>query len=130
MTNYSREYVFTENAPKGRGPFPQALKVGPFLFVSGMGPLDKETNTPIQGTFEQQVRLTLDNVREIVRAAGMEMEDAVRITIYLTDLSNIPEFNEIYKEYFPGDRPSRTLVQAGLRGIDVELETTFFKNLL
>jgi 2-iminobutanoate/2-iminopropanoate deaminase len=126
LTEAGRQYIYTENAPKGRGPFPQAVKVGPFLFVSGMGPLDKDTNAPIQGTFEQQVRLTLENIKNIVNAAGMKMEDAVRITIYLTDLSKIPEFNEIYKEYFPGDRPARALVQAGLRNIDVELESTFY----
>jgi len=122
-----RSYVFSKKAPRGRGPFPQAVKAGPFLFVSGMGPLDPDTNAPIQGDFEAQVRRTLDNIREIVLEAGMELSDAVRITIYLTELGNIPRFNAIYEEYFPGDRPARALVQAGLRGIDVELESTFYK---
>jgi len=92
-----------------------------------MGPLDPDTNAPIQGDFEAQVRRTLDNIREIVLEAGMELSDAVRITIYLTELGNIPRFNAIYEEYFPGDRPARALVQASLRGIDVELESTFYK---
>jgi len=122
-----RSYVFSKKAPRGRGPFPQAVKAGPFLFVSGMGPLDPDTNAPIQGDFEAQVRRTLDNIREIVLEAGMELSDAVRITIYLTELGNIPRFNAIYEEYFPGDRPARALVQASLRGIDVELESTFYK---
>ncbi len=124
MKEYTREVIYTENAPKGRGPFPQALKVGPFVFMSGWGPLDKETNAPIQGDFEQQVRKTLDNISAVAAASGVSIDRAVKITIYLTDLTNIPRFNEIYKEYFPDEhqRPARTLVQAGLRGIDVEID--------
>ena len=124
MKDYKREAIFTENAAKGRGPFPQALKVGPFVFMSGWGPFDKETNAPIQGDFEQQVRKTFDNISAVAVASGLGIEKAVKITIYLTDLANIPQFNEIYKEYFPDQHnyPARTLVQAGLRGIDVEID--------
>lgn len=126
MSKDERTVILTENAPRGRGPFPQAIRVGPFLFVSGQGPLNRETNAPDTGSFEKEVRLTLDNIRHIVEAAGMKLENAIRITVYLTDLKNIPEFNEIYKEYFPSEQPARTLVQVGLRGIQVELETTFW----
>jgi 2-iminobutanoate/2-iminopropanoate deaminase len=126
MSATAREVIYTENAPKGRGPFPQALKAGQFLFVSGQGPLDAKTNTPDTGSFDKEVRLTLENIRHIVAAAGMTMQDAVRITVYLTDLANIPEFNKIYEEYFPDKRPARTLVQVGLRGIQVEMEAMFW----
>ncbi len=121
-----REIIYSNKAPVGRGPFPQAVKVNGFLFVSGQGPLDPKTNTPINGNFEEQVHQTLRNIREIVLAAGMELKDAVRVTIYLTDLQNIPRFNEIYEQYFPGEKPARTLVQVGLRGIEVEMESTFY----
>lgn len=126
MREYIREIVATKNAPKGRGPFPQALKVGPFVFLSGWGPLDKETNAPINGDFKQQVRKTLDNISAVAEASGLSIDKAVKITVYLTDLANIPCFNEIYEEYFPDEnqRPARTLVQAGLRGIDVEIDVT------
>ncbi|MGE5629710.1 MAG: RidA family protein [Caulobacteraceae bacterium] len=124
MEKYIRETVVTQNAPKGRGPFPQALKVGPFVFLSGWGPLDKETNAPIKGDFKQQVRKTFDNISAVAEASGLSIKKAVKITVYLADLTNIPCFNEIYEEYFPDEnqRPARTLVQAGLRGIDVEID--------
>ncbi len=129
MGEYLREIINTENAPKGRGPFPQALKVGPFVFLSGWGPLDKETNAPIKGSFEEQVRKTLDNISAVAEASGLNISKAVKITVYLTDLANIPCFNEVYKEYFPDEsqRPARTLVQAGLRGIDVEIDVTLME---
>lgn len=129
MQTYPREPVIAQDAPKGRGPFPQALKAGPFVFLSGWGPLDKETNAPIQGDFEQQVRQTLDNISAVSDASGLGLSKAVKIVVYLTDLANIPQFNEIYKEYFPDEncRPARTLVQAGLRGIDVEIDVVLME---
>jgi reactive intermediate/imine deaminase len=117
--------VATSKAPKGRGPFPQAVRYGELLFISGQGPLDPETSEPRIGEFAAEARLTLDNVKAIVEAAGGTLADALNLKIYLTDLSNIPEFNAIYAEYFPDARPARTLVGVTLRGIQVEMDGVF-----
>lgn len=114
--------IQTHAAPTGRGPFPQALAAGPFVFVSGQGPLLAQTNAPERGDFQAQVRLTLANVEAILRAADLGMEHVVKMTVFLTDLANVPAFNEVYAQLVPEPRPARTLVQAGLRGIDVEVD--------
>ena len=114
--------VSTDQAPRGRGPFPQAVMVGPLVFVSGQGPLSPVTNQPIQAGFVAQVEQTFANAQAILRAAGLGLEHVVKITVYLTDLANIPEFNRIYERLMPPPLPARTLVQAGLRGIDVEID--------
>lgn len=117
-----KNLIQTPAAPAGRGPFPQALAAGPFVFVSGQGPLLPESNEPARGEFAAQVRQTLANVRAILSAANLGMEHIVKMTVYLSDLANVPAFNEVYERLIPEPRPARTLVQAGLRGIDVEID--------
>jgi 2-iminobutanoate/2-iminopropanoate deaminase len=118
----SRQPIVAPAAPRGRGPYPQALRVGPLVFLSGQGPLNVETNAPAGGPFEEQVVLTIDNVARILQAAGLTLEHVVKVTVFLSDLARIDEFNAIYSRRFGHPGPARTLVQAGLRGIDVELD--------
>lgn len=120
-----KRVVQAKAAPKGRGPFPQALRYGNLLFVSGQGPLDPDRNEPIKGSFDQQVTQTLLNLGEIAKAAGCSLEDALKLTVYLSDLNDVPRFNELYEQQFTEPRPARTLVQVGLRGIQVEIDAIF-----
>lgn len=120
--NESRSVIFTDKAPKGRGPFPQALRVGQMVFLSGQGPLDPTVNAPIAGTFTEQVNRTFDNLEAILAAAGLGFSDIAKVTVYLSDLRYVPEFNAIYESRIPAPFPARTLVQVGLRGIDVEID--------
>jgi 2-iminobutanoate/2-iminopropanoate deaminase len=117
-----KQPIVAPAAPHGRGPYPQALRVGPMVFLSGQGPLDVATNSPADAPFGEQVLLTIDNVDRILRAAGLELDDVVKITVYLSDLSRVEDFNAIYSTRFSNPRPARTLIQAGLRGIDVEMD--------
>ena len=117
-----KQTISASGAPSGRGPYPQAVRVGSFIFLSGQGPLDPATDEPISGSFAQQVRQTFHNVEAILAAAGLGLEHIVKITVYLSDLARIPEFNELYKAHMPQPWPARTLVQAGLRQIDVEMD--------
>jgi len=117
-----KESVKATTAPSGRGPYPQALRVGPLVFVSGQGPLDPVENRPKGGSFEEQVQLTIRNVKAILAAAGLSLADVVKVTVYLSDLARVPEFNALYTKHMPEPWPARTLVQAGLRNIDVELD--------
>jgi 2-iminobutanoate/2-iminopropanoate deaminase len=114
--------IRTPLAPTGRGPFPQAIGVGGLVFVSGQGPLSPATNQPITAPFEQQVRQTFANVQAILQADGLDLDHIVKLTVYLSDVENVPLFNQIYESVMPAPLPARTLVQAGLRGIDVELD--------
>lgn len=120
--NFEKKIVTSRDAPKGRGPFPQALRCGPMVFVSGQGPLLPKTNAPIIGTFADQAALTLENVKAVLAATGLGLQHIVKTTVYLSDLSRIEEFNDIYRRMMPEPWPARTLVSAGLRGIDVEID--------
>jgi 2-iminobutanoate/2-iminopropanoate deaminase len=117
-----KQTITAPDAPSGRGPFPQAVRAGAFIFLSGQGPLDPATNAPISGSFAEQVQQTFLNISVILAAAGLGLEHIVKLTIYLSDLARIPEFNELYTVYMPQPWPARTLVQAGLRQIDVEMD--------
>lgn len=117
-----KESIVAEDAPRGRGPYPQALRLGPLVFVSGQGPLDPTENRPKGGSFAEQVHLTFRNIKGILAGAGLTLAHLVKVTVYLTDLSRVEEFNAIYSAEVPEPRPARTLVQAGLRNIDVEMD--------
>lgn len=114
--------VYSPKAPRGRGPFPQAVRFGNLLFASGMGPLDPGRNEPDTGSFEHEVHLTLKNLARVAEAAGCGLANTVKLTIYLSDISNVPVFNDIYRQYFSEPLPARTLVEVGLRGIQVEID--------
>ena len=122
MTPEFKRHIATPQAPAGRGPFPQAVAVGPWVFVSGQGPLSPETNQPIGGPLAAQVEQTFANVEAILRAEQLGLEHVAKVTVYLSDIGTVPEFNRIYERLMPAPLPARTLVQVGLRGIDVELD--------
>lgn len=117
-----KKTITAPDAPSGRGPFPQAVRMGSLIFLSGQGPLDPATNAPISGSFAEQVQQTFLNVRAILAAVGLGLEHIVKLTVYMSDLARIAEFNELYKALMPQPWPARTLVQAGLREIDVEID--------
>lgn len=117
-----KEIVIAQGAPRGSGPYSQGLKAGNLLFVSGQGPLDPATNQVVRGSFEEQVRLTLKNIRAILVAAGTDTTRVVKVNAYLTDLNNFEVFNRVYGEFFKPPYPCRTTVGAQLKGMDVEID--------
>lgn len=117
-----KQAMKSTEAAAGRGPYPQAIHVGPLVLLSGQGPLSRETNQPIDEDFTAQVRLTFSNVEKILLAAGLSLAHVVKVTVYLTDIQRVAEFNRLYEQLMPKPHPARTLVQVGLRGIEVELD--------
>jgi 2-iminobutanoate/2-iminopropanoate deaminase len=94
-----------------------------WLYVSGQGPLDLKTMEIVGETIEEQTRVTLENVREILEAGGCSFDDVVKCTCYISDINDFDAFSAAYKEYFKGIRPARTTVQAVLwGGIKVEID--------
>ena len=122
MPGEFKRAVTSSEAPAGRGPFPQAVQVGPLVFVSGQGPIAQATNRPIEGDFSMQVRKTFENLDKILKAAALDLTHVVKVTVYLADLARVQEFNALYESLMPRPFPARTLVQAGLRGIEVEMD--------
>jgi 2-iminobutanoate/2-iminopropanoate deaminase len=117
-----REVIETEGAPRLPLPFSQAVKLGNLVFVSGQGPIEPKTHE-VKGGIKIQTERMLENIKAILEAAGTTLANVVSTTVYLTDLKNFDDMNEVYRRYFPQDPPPRATVQAGLlRGMLVEMQ--------
>ncbi|MDR2611550.1 MAG: RidA family protein [Deltaproteobacteria bacterium] len=115
--------VSTPAAPAAIGPYSQAVKSGPFVFVSGQIPLDPATGE-VPPDIRGQVARSLSNVRAVLEAAGSGLGKVVRVGIFLTDLKDFQEANEVYGEFFQAPYPARSTVEVSAlpRGVKVEIE--------
>lgn len=121
-----RQAVSTGMALAGNGPYSQAIVAGDYLYVSGQGPLDS-TGDIVPGSIEEQTKLTLQNIREIVEAGGFTMDQVVKVGVYLSDLQHFQRFNEAYVTFFQAPMPARTCIEAGLNGILVEIDAIAYR---
>ena len=104
--------ISTKNAPAAVGPYSQALDLGEFVFVSGQIPLDPQTGTIVEGGIEAQARQVFGNIKAILNAAGLDMKNVVKTTVFTTDLSQFGTINTIYGEYFAEQPyPARSCVE-------------------
>lgn len=117
-----KEVIVSEKAPKPVGPYSQAVKAGNFLFISGQLPINPATGEIIRGNFEEAVKIVLENVKSIVEEAGGTMDDIVKVTVYMKDLSLFSKFNEIYSQYFRDKYPARVVVEVSRIPKDADLE--------
>jgi 2-iminobutanoate/2-iminopropanoate deaminase len=105
------------------GAYTAGVLVDGWIYVSGQGPLDLTTGKVVEGTIEEQTRLTLYHIAKILKAGGATMDDVVKCTCHLKDIRDFDRFNAAYAEYFTGIRPARTTVQSNLwGGIKVEID--------
>jgi len=120
----SREIISTTDAPGAIGTYSQAVRVGDAVYVSGQIPLDPATGQLVAGDVGAQIRRVFENLKAIARAAGCSLDDAVRVTIYLTDLGNFPIVNQVMGEYLSEPYPARVTVGVGAlpRGAQVEID--------
>jgi len=118
-----REQIFTPKGVKPKAPYSQAIVAdGPQVYVSGQGPVDPETGELQLGSFREQAETTLRNIGILLEAAGTSWENVVRVGVFLADLDNFAEFNEIYGQYVKEPYPARTTVEAGLNRIAIEID--------
>jgi 2-iminobutanoate/2-iminopropanoate deaminase len=110
---------------KQGGHYSSAIIAGDFVFLSGQTPRDAERKVSGE-SIEEQAGATLDNVARVLAAAGAGLEDIVKITVYLTDLTLFSRFNTLYASYFPHHKPARTTVEAGLQGVLVEIDAVAY----
>ncbi len=114
----------TDKAAVTGGPYSQAIIHNGIIYVSGMGAVDPETNEIKLGTVEEEARLAMTNLRIILEEAGSSLDKILTITVYLKDMQDYARFNEVYKEYFSGDLPARTCIQAGDLPFGTSVEVT------
>ncbi|GHV34784.1 reactive intermediate/imine deaminase [Bacteroidia bacterium] len=99
-----------ENAPKTIGPYSQAVEINGMLFLSGQLPIHPETNKIEASDIKGQALQAMENIKEIVTNAGYKMEDIVKCTCFLADMSDFVAFNTVYADYFQGNYPARAVV--------------------
>jgi 2-iminobutanoate/2-iminopropanoate deaminase len=123
MTHH-REAVTALGAPAAIGPYSHAVRAGGLLFCSGQIPLDAESGELIGATPAEQARKCLENLAAVCTAAGATLGDAVRLTVYMTDLGAFAEVNEVYAEFFAAEPPARAAVGVAAlpKGAQVEID--------
>jgi reactive intermediate/imine deaminase len=119
----SRDAVMTDEAPAAIGPYSQAIRAGTLLFVSGQIPLDPAGEL-IPGPIADQARQALDNLAAVVRAGGSDLGRVIKLTVYLTDLSDFAAVNAVMSEYFQPPYPARAVVGVAAlpRGAMIEID--------
>lgn len=120
-----REIITTERAPKAIGPYSQAVRAGGFVFTSGQIPLDPATGEMVGGDdVRAQTERVMENLAQVLSAAGTSFANVVKTTIFLVDLADFVAVNEVYGARFAGAPPARSTVQVAAlpRGARVEIE--------
>ncbi|MDZ4833631.1 MAG: RidA family protein [Candidatus Melainabacteria bacterium] len=114
--------VQTDKAPKAIGPYSQAIKANGFVFVSGQIPIDPATSQLAQGSVAELTRQVMRNLTSILESAGSSLDNVVKTTIYLKDMSDFDEVNTTYAEFFPNHKPARATVEVARLPKDVKVE--------
>lgn len=113
--------IKTNKAPEAIGPYSQGVIVGDMLFTSGQIPIDVATGT-MPETITDQTRIVLENIKGVVEEAGLKMDNVIKMTVFLTDMKNFKEMNDVYKSFFDGDFPSRSCVEVSRLPKDALIE--------
>ena len=119
-----KEIIKTDKAPSAIGPYSQAVKTecGSLLFVSGVIPLHPKTMEIVGMTAGEQCKQVMDNMTEVLNAAGGQLSNIVKTTIFLADMNDFASVNEMYSTYFDNDFPARATVEVSRLPKDVKVE--------
>jgi 2-iminobutanoate/2-iminopropanoate deaminase len=117
-----KDAIVTDLAPKAIGPYSQAVRANGFVFVSGQIALDPRTQELVSGDITAQTERVLENVKGILQAAGLSLENVVRTTVFLKDMNDFASMNQVYARYFRQDFPARSTVQAARLPRDARIE--------
>lgn len=122
--SHHRQAVTALGAPAAIGPYSHAVRSGGLLFCSGQIPLDAESGELVGATPAEQARRCLENLQAVCAAAGATLGDAVRLTVYMTDLGAFAEVNEVYGAFFESDPPARVAIGVAAlpKGAQVEID--------
>ncbi|HNB22471.1 MAG TPA: RidA family protein [Candidatus Melainabacteria bacterium] len=114
--------VATDSAPKAIGPYSQAIVMNGMVFVSGQIPIDPASGNLVEGPIADQTKQVMSNLSAILEAAGAGLARVVKTTVYLKDMGDFVEMNEVYGSYFPDHKPARATVQVAKLPRDVGVE--------
>ncbi|MCG6938752.1 MAG: RidA family protein [Gammaproteobacteria bacterium] len=118
----AKEIIVTDKAPQAIGTYSQAVKTGSTVYLSGQIPLIPETMSLVDGGIRQQIHQVFQNLQAVAKAAGGDLSDAVKLNVFLTDLSNFPQVNEVMAEYFQQPYPARAAIGVAALPKDAAVE--------
>jgi 2-iminobutanoate/2-iminopropanoate deaminase len=116
------ETVSTDKAPGAIGPYSQAVKANGMVFCSGQIPIDPATGNFISEAVAEQTEQVLKNLSEVLGAAGTSLDKVVKTTVFLADMNDFAQMNEVYSKYFSENKPARATVQAARLPRDAKVE--------
>ncbi|WP_136809610.1 RidA family protein [Desulfosediminicola flagellatus] len=116
--------IETNNAPGAVGPYSQAIMTGNLLFTSGQLPIDPATGKMVEGSISDRAHQVIKNLSAVIEAAGAQLDDVVKTTVFLSDIGDFQEVNAVYAEYFSSPFPARSAFQVAALplGADIEIE--------
>ncbi len=117
-----KKAIQTDKAPKAIGPYSQAIQAGNLLFLSGQIPINPKTGDLAGGSIRQQARQVLENIKALLESQNLGMENVIKVTIFLKDMGDFAQVNEIYAAYFPSPPPARSTVEVSRLPRDVGIE--------
>ena len=120
--NSERTVISPENYPYFGFPYSPGILVGDTLYISGPLGRDPETTELVDGGIKAETRQIMANIQGVLSAAGMTLQDVVTVTAFITDINAFPQFNEVYREFFPEDPPARATVQVAALNVGAEVE--------
>lgn len=117
-----KEVISTTNAPAALGPYSQGITAGSLTITSGQVPIDPATGAVVEGGIAEQTRQSLTNVKAVLAAAGLEMENVIKTTVFLKNMNDFAAMNEVYATFFTGNPPARSAVEVARLPKDVLVE--------
>jgi|TARA_B100000809_G_scaffold263293_1_gene316205 2-iminobutanoate/2-iminopropanoate deaminase len=114
--------IQTPDAPQAIGTYSQGIKSGNLVFTSGQIPLNPASGKLINNDFKSEITQVLINLNAVLNGGGSSLKNAIKLTVYLTDLSNFSQVNEVFKEYFPENPPARSAVQVSALPMNARIE--------
>lgn len=114
--------IYTKNAPEPIGPYSQAIKTKRSLYVSGQIPIDPAVGELVKGNIKEQTRQVMKNISAILYAAKLSLSDVVKCTIFVKDMNDFADVNQVYGKYFQEDPPARETVEVSRLPKDVNVE--------
>ena len=118
----AKEIISTDKAPQAIGTYSQAVKTGSTVYLSGQIPLIPETMEMVDGNIRQQIHRVFQNLQAVAQAAGGDLSDVVKLNVFLTDLSDFPQVNEVMAEYFQPPYPARAAIGVAALPKDAAVE--------
>ncbi len=128
MEIMEKQIIWTDKAPNAIGPYSQAILIGNMIFCSGQIPINPETGEFVSGGVAEQTEQVIKNLSAVLEAAGASLKNVVKTTVFLADMNDFAEMNEVYAKYFKDNKPARATIQAARlpRDAKVEIECIAF----